>query len=311
MSRSHTNSQSNSAQSRSADNPDPAPTSSHTMPVSPTQTSNKAGWRSATLEYYCVPPGETQESSIDYYAVGIYCGKGFQLESKMEGVANGRWDKQTYIAGGTVLRPMHHSYWGRWQQPFEAIMLNLKPDLLTHSAAELLAVDQVELRPQTLLYDPLILQIALALKADLESCRLGGRLYAESLTNTLAVHLVRNYSAHQHKSIHRLGGLSPMQLKSVIDYIHAHLDRDLGLEELAAIAQISPYHFCRLFKQSTGFTPHQYLIRQRVEQAKLLLKDGKMGILEVALTCGFTHQSHLNRHFKRLTGTTPKKFSRR
>jgi AraC-like DNA-binding protein len=86
------------------------------------------------------------------------------------------------------------------------------------------------------------------------------------------------------------------------------IDRDLGLEELAAIAQLSPYHFCRSFKQSTGFTPHQYLIRQRVERAKLLLKDGKMGILEVAIACGFTHQSHLNRHFKRLTGMTPKNF---
>ncbi len=100
-----------------------------------------------------------------------------------------------------------------------------------------------------------------------------------------------------------------MQLKSVIDYMHTYLDQDLGLEELAAIAELSPYHFCRSFKRSTGFTPHQYLIRQRVERAKLLLKDGKMGILEVAIDCGFTHQSHLNRHFKRLTGMTPKKFS--
>jgi AraC family transcriptional regulator len=94
-----------------------------------------------------------------------------------------------------------------------------------------------------------------------------------------------------------------------MDYIHTYLDQDLSLEELAAIAQLSPYHFCRSFKQSTGFTPHQYLIRQGVERAKLLLKEGKIGILEVALTCGFTHQSHLNRHFKRITGVTPKKFS--
>ncbi|MBI4781620.1 MAG: helix-turn-helix transcriptional regulator [Oscillatoriophycideae cyanobacterium NC_groundwater_1537_Pr4_S-0.65um_50_18] len=67
-------------------------------------------------------------------------------------------------------------------------------------------------------------------------------------------------------------------------------------------------HFCLSFKRSTGFTPHQYGIRQRVERAKLLLKDGKMGISEVAIACGVTHQSHLNRHFKRLTGVTPKNF---
>jgi AraC family transcriptional regulator len=94
-----------------------------------------------------------------------------------------------------------------------------------------------------------------------------------------------------------------------MDYINDYLAQELSLEELAAIAQISAYHFCRSFKRSTNFTPHQYVIRQRVERAKLLLKDGKLGIAEVAVACGFTHQSHLNRHFKRLTGVTPKKFS--
>ncbi|MBI4781622.1 MAG: helix-turn-helix transcriptional regulator [Oscillatoriophycideae cyanobacterium NC_groundwater_1537_Pr4_S-0.65um_50_18] len=174
----------------------------------------------------------------------------------------------------------------------------------------MLAVDQVELLPGVSLKDPLILQIALALKADLESRRPGGRLYAETLTKALAVHILRNYSAHSHKSVHYLGGLSPTQLQLVTNYINDYLDQELSLEELAAIAQLSAYHFCRSFKLSTGFTPHQYVIRQRVERAKLLLKDGKMGITEVAIACGFTHQSHLNRHFKRLTGLTPKKFSR-
>ncbi len=94
----------------------------------------------------------------------------------------------TYLNGGTTLVPMHHSCWGRWEQTSETIMLNLQPDLLTRNAAELLGVDRVELFPQTLLYDPLIFQIALLLKADLESHQSGGRLYAETMTNTLAVH---------------------------------------------------------------------------------------------------------------------------
>ncbi|NJS10840.1 MAG: helix-turn-helix transcriptional regulator, partial [Microcoleus sp. CSU_2_2] len=69
---------------------------------------------------------------------------------------------------------------------------------------------------------------------------------------------------------------------------------------------ISSYHFCRLFKQSTGFSPHQYVIQQRVERAKQLLRQGQMSIGEIAIACGFSHQSHFNRHFKRLTGVTPK-----
>ncbi|WOB42438.1 helix-turn-helix transcriptional regulator [Thermoleptolyngbya oregonensis NK1-22] len=209
-----------------------------------------------------------------------------------------------------TLVPMQHTHWGAWNQPHEGFAISLQPALLTRSATEVLAVDQVELLPQVPLYDPLILEIGLALKADLESHKPGGQLYAEAMATALAVHLLRNYSAHSHKPIRYSGGLSPMQFKRVVDYIDDHLDQALGLEELAAIAQLSAYHFCRSFKRSTGFTPHQYVIRQRVEQAKRLLQDRKMEISEIAIACGFTHQSHLNRHFKRLTGVTPKIFSR-
>lgn len=211
--------------------------------------------------------------------------------------------------GAMALVPMKHSNQARWEQQIEVMMLNLDSQLLSRNAEELFEIDQIELLPYAQIYDSLILQIGMALKADLESHKLGGRLYAETLTNALAVHLLRNYSSHNYKLVCYLGGLSPTQLALIKDYINDRLDQELNLEELTAIAQLSAYHFCRSFKRSTGFTPHQYVIRQRVERAKLMLKGGKMAIAEVAIACGFTHQSHLNRHFKRLTGVTPKKFS--
>ena len=123
--------------------------------------------------------------------------------------------------------------------------------------------------------------------------------------NSIGLH---HQASQRLQSISSFNGLSPRQLKPVINYISDHLDQDLGLEELAAIAQLSQYHFSRAFKRSTGMSPHQYVIRQRVDRAKLLLRKEKMSICEVAIACGFTHQSHLNRHFKRLTGITPKTF---
>lgn len=299
---------SNAEQSQPHQPSDSPPKSSDKLRLLPASTSYAAEWNSVSLECYRQPAGETPKLCLDHYAIGICIGQSFQLEQQMDGIKKGRLQTATYLSGGMTLIPMQHSYWGRWRQPIESIMLNLKADLLLRNAAEMLSVEEVELLPQVVLYDPLIFQIALALKADLESCRPGGRLYAETVINALAVHLLRNYSSHHHKA-RRLGGLSATQLKLVIEYINDYLDQELSLEELAEIAQLSAYHFCRSFKQSTGFTPHQYVIRQRVERAKLLLKDGKMGISEVAIACGFTHQSHLNRHFKRLTGVTPKKFS--
>lgn len=106
----------------------------------------------------------------------------------------------------------------------------------------------------------------------------------------------------------KTAGLSPHQIKAVTEYIRNNLSLDLSLSELAACAALSPYHFARLFKQSTGMAPHRYVIYQRVEYAKELLKQRELSITEVALVSGFAHQGHLSRHFKRLTGLTPKNF---
>lgn len=288
----------------------PPPGYSEQIPIPPILTSTEAGWSSVGFEYYeHIVAGETPKLCFDHYAIAVTLGQGFQLDWQIEEFARGRVQRQMLFHGGMTLMPVKYVNWGAWNQPLQGFNLSLKPALLTRNATELLGVDRVEIPPRKPFYDPLILQIGLALKADLESQRPGGRLYAETMANALAVHILRNYSA-THKPVHYLGGLSPTQLKLVTDYINDHLAQELSLEELAAIAQLSPYHFCRSFKRSTGFTPHQYVIRQRVERAKLLLKDGKMGISEVAFVCGFTHQSHLNRHFKRLTGVTPKFFSK-
>jgi AraC family transcriptional regulator len=287
------------------------PRYSEQLRLSPTLTSDGAGWSSVSLESYDYPQpaGETPRLCFDQYTIAITLGQGFHLDWQIEGVARGRVQRQTLFHGGMTLVPMQCIHWGAWNQPHRGLSICLKPELLTRNAAELLALDQVELLPQKPLYDPLILQMGLALKADLESHRPAGRLYAEAMATALATHILRNYSAHSHQSVRCLGGLSPTQLKLVTDYINDHLDQDLSLEELAGIVRLSAYHFCRSFKRSTGLTPHQYLIRQRVERAKLLLKNGNVAIAKVAVACGFTHQSHLNRHFKRLTGMTPKNFS--
>ncbi|MBF2097459.1 MAG: helix-turn-helix transcriptional regulator [Gloeomargaritaceae cyanobacterium C42_A2020_066] len=110
------------------------------------------------------------------------------------------------------------------------------------------------------------------------------------------------------RRIRTLPGLSPVQLEAVLTYIEAHLGEPLGIAALAAQANLSVYHFCRLFKHTTGVSPYQYILRQRVERAKALLPIATLSLATVALSCGFASQSHLTRHFRRATGSTPRAY---
>jgi AraC-like DNA-binding protein len=107
------------------------------------------------------------------------------------------------------------------------------------------------------------------------------------------------------------GGLPELSLRRVLEHMQAHLDRELSVTALAAVAQISPFYFSRLFKQSTGLSPHQYLLRQRIERARELLADPRQRIAEVGYELGFPNQSHFTTVFRTLVGTTPGAFQRR
>ncbi len=95
-------------------------------------------------------------------------------------------------------------------------------------------------------------------------------------------------------------------MQAATNYIQTHLDRDLSLVEIAGVVNISPTYFASVFKRVMGISPHQYVIQQRVERAKLMLSKTDLAIADIALEVGFSSQSHLTQQFKRLTGMTPK-----
>lgn len=146
----------------------------------------------------------------------------------------------------------------------------------------------------------------LALKAEIDAGMVApSPLYAESLANTLAAHLLRRYTVWQPVPGEVVERHPASTLRQVTEYIHENLDQHLTLAELSLVAGMSPYHFARTFKQVTGVTPHQYVLNARVERAKGLLLQGKLTIAEIASQVGFFDQSHLTRYFKRLVGVTP------
>ena len=147
-----------------------------------------------------------------------------------------------------------------------------------------------------------------AVEAELTAGGAGGPLAAESLANILAVHLIRHVLAPRRHERGRDGALPRGRLRAVVEYIEEHLGGAPSLQQLAAVARLSPYHFARQFTAATGLPPHQYVILRRVERAKQLLQGGELSLAEVAAHAGFSGQSVFCHHFKRLVGVTPRQF---
>ncbi|MGB3653612.1 MAG: AraC family transcriptional regulator [Rivularia sp. (in: cyanobacteria)] len=167
----------------------------------------------------------------------------------------------------------------------------------------------VELIPKFRERNPQIEQIIMMLYSELlQGSNWGSKLYIESLSNALAITLLRNYSIKKTNCTFYPGGLSDSKLILVTDYINDNIATEIKLSDLAALAGISQFHFSRLFKKSVGISPHKYVIKQRVERAKSLLKNPQLSVTEIAFLCGFNSHSHFGKYFRQLTGFTPKQY---
>jgi AraC family transcriptional regulator len=188
-----------------------------------------------------------------------------------------------------------------------SLVVQMSPILLRRAAEDLgLDPDRTGLEQQHQLRDPQIEHIAWALDAERTNAHPAGPLYADSLGLALALHLLRSFGA---PSTTRRG-LSAEQLKRVTSYIEDHIDRDLTLTTLAAVAQVSASHLKNAFRRSTGLPVHEYVVQRRVERAKSLLLRGELPASEVALEAGFSHQSHMARCMRRILGITPSSLTR-
>ena len=204
-------------------------------------------------------------------------------------------------ATGTLL-------WLQEDVQVEGLTPAVHPALLVQTASVWLDEKCVELVPHLPADDPLFAHMELALQAARAAAGITERLYAEALADALAVHFLRRYAACGPLTGAGLSGLSKPKLQRTIAYIEAHLAQELSVTELAAVAQTSPAYFARLFRQATGQTPHQYVIRCRIEHAKRLLRETEWSITEIGHHLGFTDQSYFTAVFRKHVATTPKAY---
>jgi AraC family transcriptional regulator len=266
-----------------------------------------SGWNDIHLELYQQPKFATTEHQhtmhvIAYGLAGLSgtCSSGVRW-------LDGKQSKERRSVGDIAIIPAGISHRCSWDTSAQFLILAIEPTLLKQVSQDWVNPDQIELIPHFMSgQDSLIQGIFSTLKEEVESGGIGGKLLVDSLKTALAIHLLRKYCTTRPKLSSYADGLSRSKLTLVTDYINEHLHQDLKLVELAAIAQMSPYHFLRLFKQSIGVTPHQYILQRRIEKAKCLLQQGELSIADIAARVGFCDQSHLTRYFKRIVGVTPK-----
>jgi AraC family transcriptional regulator len=208
-------------------------------------------------------------------------------------------------AGDVFFCPAHVSTAVRSEKAFECIVLCLSPAIFSRVTNDSGGVPLGDAAPAIMRKDSFIQQVVTSLADEVgREGRTEGELFASSLAIALGVHLSREYAIGPEAS-KPVARLSDDELARLNQYIVRNLDSPLTLEDLASlVGRKSRFHFSRLFKESTGVTPHQYVVRRRVERARELLRAGGV-IADVAVEVGFASQSHLNLHIRRAFGCTP------
>jgi AraC family transcriptional regulator len=277
-------------------------------------SSRPLGWhplnferREAAPAEDCLPAGSTE------HLIFVNLGHGH-----VQRFTDGTPEERQLAPGSIAIQPSGRAVCWSWDTRLSFSVISLEPAFLDRVAKEVFGLEpgDYQLLAATREQDPVIANIAGVLAREVVRGQVGGKLYAESLANILAVHLLRNYSSHASLSAspeNRPVPAPSQRSRAVADaitFIQGNYAREVKLEDVAAAVHLSPFHLARLFKQVTGSTLHQYLVQVRIDAARALLSagSGQRSLAEVAAAVGFADQSHLTRQFKRHFGVTPSQF---
>lgn len=211
----------------------------------------------------------------------------------------------TYEAGEIALCSHHFAQWlGRVD--LECLTVYISDAALTAASNEM--AGQMELRGATKVEDSRVGALVAAVNAERIAGFPNGQLFLDSVEIALAVALVNGYAVRRRSPQIYRGGLPPARLRKVTELVHAKIEDDLTLEEMAEAVQLSVAHFSQMFRKSTGQSPHQFFLHQRVKRAKEMLRSVETRVLDVAVACGFKTQQHFARVFRQVCGASPTEY---
>ena len=262
------------------------------------------GWRGLDAEFVHIPRGATHVPAAPTHRLGVHFGRAVNADCRCDG----RRHRRVQAHGDIDIVPAGLD--GLWEDDADCTILRLRvaPDLIASAAADLSAGASVA--PRFQLRDLRIEAVAWAIKAELEAEAPSDRLYAESLGLALASRMLQAGESPRGDEIDRGRTLTPLQRRRIVDYVEARLDQSLSLADLASVAGFGVSQFKTLFRRSFGLPAHQYVLRRRVERARMLLVASDLPMSRIAAEVGFADQSHMTKHVQRLLGQTPRAIAR-
>lgn len=272
------------------------------------KSSTGLGWRGITVELHSLPPVEYPEHYVQGHRLAVvHRGKPITYEWK----DGDRWKSVQAHPGIFFLQSHGGVNAPRWFEPFETVAIALDPSFIAQSFRDSIVPERIRLQERRAEFDGIVARFARQFEDELTNGTYSGALYGESLALAFSLYLLERHSENAQPLPRPRGKLSSLQLRDVIEYTHVNLSRSLSLTELAEHLNFSTFHFARLFKNSLGLSPHQYVLQNRVERAKKLISvSASPNLSNIALQVGFYDQAHFGKAFKRVVGVSPKAFSR-
>jgi AraC family transcriptional regulator len=192
-----------------------------------------------------------------------------------------------------------------WSERISVLSIRIPDSALMEAARERLTERSIEIVPRQVVTDERLTHLLFALDAERARGYSTGKLFVDCIESALANILLTSFSAFAPRSIPGKGGMAPHVLRRVLEFMRANMDKQIGLKDLADCAGLSLSHFSFQFRASTNQSPHQYMLRLRVERSKELLADSSLSVLDVGLEVGFRNQQHFATVFRNSVGIPP------
>lgn len=258
-----------------------------------------------TMEYFEAEPASMP---IDIYQQHHIVLNLRDAPHRVENWRDGEHRDFIYHKNEIIVTPAGVESGWKWHVKTKCIIITLEPAKFEKFAQTelgiLLSTQQLKDLPQFL--DEDITQSGIQLLEALQ-CGIGSQVMFESFARVFLTKLILKYGL-QAKEYDFSKSFTSQHYKQVLDYIAANYGNNILLEDMAAQADLSPSHFSRLFKQTIGKSPYQFLMAYRIEQAKKMLDNSNTLMIDIAFNCGFSDQAHFSRVFKKIEGLTPKKY---